>query len=101
MKPKHSARWKRRALAACGSTALLLALAWGLLPRPALYPPGGGWSRLVRDRNGTLLHIAAAPDGRYRVWTPLSGVSPQMISMRLCNAKMRLRYRLASLKKED
>ena len=79
MKPKHPPRWKRRALASCGGTALVLALAWGLLPRPDLYPPERGWSRVVRDRNGALLHIAAAPDGRYRVWTPLSGVSPQWV----------------------
>jgi len=48
-----------------------------------MYPPDGGWSRVVRDRQGILLHIAAAADGRYRVWTPLAGVSPHWVQATL------------------
>ncbi|MCX6878531.1 MAG: penicillin-binding protein 1C [Verrucomicrobia bacterium] len=83
LKPKQPLRRKRRWLAAGGGLGLLLVLTWWCLPQPELYPTAGGWSRLVLDRHGTLLHIAAAADGRYRVWTPLSGVSPQWVQATL------------------
>ena len=79
IKPKPPFRWKRRLLAACCGIVLLIPSAWLALPRPSLYPADRGWSRVVRDRNGVLLHLAAAQDGRYRVWTPLAGVSPQWV----------------------
>ena len=62
---------------------LLLSLTWLFLPTPALYPPTAGWSRAVHDRHGTLLHLAAASDGRYRLWTPLAEVSPQWVQATL------------------
>lgn len=61
----------------------LLGMLVVFLPRPEIYQNGGAWSRVVRDRNGTLLHIAAASDGRYRLWTPLSGVSPDWVQATL------------------
>ncbi len=66
--------------AGCG---LLLGMLVFFLPRPELYLTTSGWSRVVLDRNGTLLHIAAAGDGRYRLWTPLSGVSRQWVQATL------------------
>lgn len=53
-----------------------MAVAWLLIPRPTLYPAEMAWSRVVRDRHGSLLHIGAAADGRYRVRTALADVSP-------------------------
>ena len=35
------------------------------------------------DRHGTVLHLSTAADGRYRLRTPLSGVSPQWIEATL------------------
>ena len=81
VKPQRPRHRRRLKLAAAVLVGLLLI--WGLLPRPQIYPPDSGWSRVVRDRNGTVLHIAAAADGRYRVWTPLAGVSPQWVQATL------------------
>ena len=76
-------RARRWALCITGLLSLLLVLTWLLLPQPPLYPPGAGWSRVVKDRHGSLLHLSAAPDGRYRWWTPISAVSPQWIEATL------------------
>ena len=61
----------------------VLAIAWGLLPRPDMEKPGSGWSSVVRDRHGALLHLSTAADGRYRLRTPLPDVSPQWIEATL------------------
>ncbi|MES2922289.1 MAG: penicillin-binding protein 1C [Verrucomicrobiota bacterium] len=61
----------------------LLAIAWCLLPRPGISRPNTSWSRTVRDRHGTLLHLSTAADGRYRLRTPLAAVSPQWIEATL------------------
>jgi len=79
---KRPGRRRSRWLKAAGALAVIL-LVWGGLPRPQMDSPDGGWSRVVRDRHGTLLHIAAAADGRYRVWTPLAGVSPYWVQATL------------------
>ena len=71
--------WLRR-LVAVGLTALLI---WVLLPRPEIQKPNTTWSRTVRDRHGTLLHLSTATDGRYRLRTPLASVSPQWIGATL------------------
>jgi penicillin-binding protein 1C len=62
---------------------MVLALLWCLLPQPDLYPPDTGWSRIVKDRHGTLLHFAVANDGRYRLWTPLADVNPRWVQATL------------------
>ncbi len=36
-------------------------------------------STAVYDQNGRLLRLTLADDGQYRLWVPLSGVSPQLI----------------------
>lgn len=61
----------------------LMVLGWWCLPRPALYPEGMGWSRLVRDRDGGVLHLAMASDGRYRLWTSLGGIHPRWVEATL------------------
>jgi len=80
---KCPGRRRKRWLKVAGAAAVAILIMWGMLPRPQMYPPDSGWSRVVRDRNGCLLHIAAAADGRYRVWTPLAGVSPQWVQATL------------------
>ena len=61
----------------------LPAIAWCLLPRPEINRPNTTWSRTVRDRHGTLLHLSTTTDGRYRLRTPLANVSPQWIEATL------------------
>ncbi len=73
----------RRLLIICCGLLLLLAIVWCVLPRPGIERPNTGWSRTVRDRHGTLLHLSTAADGRYRLRTPLSGVSSQWIEATL------------------
>jgi penicillin-binding protein 1C len=81
--PGRFPRCRRRILAVCGVCLLAAALAWFLLPKPELLRPETGWSRTVRDRNGALLHISPASDGRYRLWTPLDRISPQWVQATL------------------
>lgn len=65
------------------SCAILLVIAWWLLPRPEIYRPGAGWSRVVKDRHGSLLHLSTAADGRYRLRTSLEEVSLDWIEATL------------------
>ncbi len=53
------------------------------LPCPKIRKSNTIWSRTVRDRHGTLLHLSTATDGRYRLRTPLASVSPQWIEATL------------------
>ncbi len=55
-----------------------LFLGWWCLPRPPLLD-GVGWSRQVFDRDGRLLRVTLSPDGRFRLWTPLAAVSPEVV----------------------
>lgn len=66
-----------------GFVILAIALAWLILPRPDLYPKTITWSRAVMDRQGELIHLSTTSDGRYRLRTPLKGVSPQWIEATL------------------
>ena len=81
--PKRLGRRHRRWPKWVGAGMVALFFIWVWLPQPQIYPPELGWSRVLRDRNGTLLHITTAPDGRYRVWTPLAGVSPHWVQATL------------------
>lgn len=57
----------------------LAALVWGFCPRPELYPQNLDFSRVLEDKDGRLVHLALASDGRYRLRTPLSEISAPMI----------------------
>jgi len=65
--------------------ALLLACLWGLgkaIPRLIPKAPlcaGFGSSTAVHDRHGALLRLTLSADDRFRLWTPLERVSPQLI----------------------
>jgi penicillin-binding protein 1C len=78
------ASWiRRRWPIILGGSLIFLGTTWLVLPRPELYPEGISWSRVVRDRHGTLLHISAAADDRYRLRAALSEISPQWIEATL------------------
>lgn len=74
---------KRRLLRLSIMGVGVLAIAWGLLPRPDMEKPGSGWSSVVRDRHGALLNLSTAADGRYRLRSPLPEVSSQWIEATL------------------
>lgn len=77
------ARGARRIVRIAAVLLGLMLLAWCLLPKPEIYPPGLGWSRVVRDRNGAVLHLSTAGDGRYRLRIRLAEVSPDWIEATL------------------
>ncbi len=56
----------------------LIALVWLTLPKPPLLD-GITFSRRVFDRNGKLLHVTLSADQKYRIFTPLTEISPDLI----------------------
>jgi len=72
------ASWAR-SLALLGMTAWFV---WFFLPRPPLLD-GVSFSRCVRDRNGELLRVTLTSDQKFRIWTPLSQISPELIGATL------------------
>jgi len=55
---------------------------WLALPKPPLLD-GISFSHCVRDRNGKLLRVTLSADQKFRVWTPLEEVSPDLIDATL------------------
>jgi penicillin-binding protein 1C len=68
-----------RSLGVLGMTAWF---AWLLLPKPPLLD-GVSFSQSVRDRNGKLLRVTLSADQKFRIWTPLGRISPDLISATL------------------
>jgi penicillin-binding protein 1C len=68
-----------RSLGVLGMTAWF---AWLLLPKPPLLD-GISFSRCVRDRNGKLLRVTLSADQKFRIWTPLDKISPDLIDATL------------------
>jgi penicillin-binding protein 1C len=68
-----------RSLGVLGMTAWF---AWLLLPKPPLLD-GVSFSQSVRDRNGKLLRITLSADQKFRIWTPLEEISPDLINATL------------------
>ena len=81
MTTKRARGWKR-ALGAVGFFATIIAALWLALPKPALLDDVS-FSRSVRDRNGKLLRVTLTPDQKFRIWTPLSDISPEFVSATL------------------
>jgi penicillin-binding protein 1C len=67
-------RWLRRFL----FLAMALAAVWLALPKPSL-TNGIDFSTCVRDRNGDILRVTLTADQKYRLWTPLRDISPELI----------------------
>ena len=68
-----------RSLALLGVTAWFV---WWFLPKPPLLE-GISFSQCVRDRNGKLLRITLSADQKFRIWTPLEQISPDLIDATL------------------
>ena len=71
-------RWTRRAI----FVAMALASIWLALPKPPLLE-GIDFSTRVRDRNGNVLRVTLTADQKYRIWTPLKEISPELIDATL------------------
>ncbi len=70
-------RWGRRVGIAAAVLVIAAALTWALLPKPELLD-GVQFSHEVYDRNHTLLRMTLTPDQKYRVFTPLDQISPEL-----------------------
>lgn len=70
---------------------LVLFLIWSALPKVPLLPPEKTWSRRVMDRDGKLLAITLANDGRYRLWTPLADLPADLVNATLAHEDERFR----------
>src|ERR1041384_4438927 len=55
---------------------------WLALPKPPLLD-GISFSQCVRDRNGKLLRVTLSADQKFRIWTPLKDISPDLIDATL------------------
>ncbi len=63
-------------------TCALLSAVWIALPKPPLLE-GISFSQSVRDRNGKLLRVTLSHDQKFRIWTPLEKISPDLIAATL------------------
>ena len=68
-----------RSLALLGMTAWFI---WWFLPTPTLLD-GISFSQCVRDRNGKWLRVTLSTDQKFRIWTPLEEISPDLIDATL------------------
>ena len=77
----------RRLLKRCtwtlGVLAAALWLAWLLLPKPELLPPGADFSRVVLDRDGRVLCITLTGDEKYRLPAKFDALSPELLAATL------------------
>ena len=89
---KKWSSWCWRAAWSAGILLVLAIVAWAVLPRPALYPEEISWSRVVRDRHGTLLHLSSTADSRYRLRTPLADISPSLLRATLAKEDRYFRW---------
>ena len=64
-------------------TLLVFAVGWLLLPGCELYPEGVTWSRVALDREGKVLHLTLAADGRYRLRTALAEIDAEVVEATL------------------
>ena len=80
-------KWLRRAAIA----GVLLFTTWLCLPRCELLAPDLAWSRQVLDADGRLLTLTLTPDQKYRVWTPLAEMPPDLIAATLAHEDHRFR----------
>ena len=60
----------------------VIAAVWLALPKPPLLD-GISFSQCVRDRNGKLLRVTLSADQKFRIWTQLEEISPDLIDATL------------------
>jgi penicillin-binding protein 1C len=75
---KHLRRVLRPLLIACACFALV----WLFLPKPPLLD-GVSFSQCVRDRNDELLRVTLTSDQKFRIWTPLRQIAPDLVDATL------------------
>ena len=63
-------------------TCAFASAVWLLLPKPPLLN-GIAFSNVIRDRNGRLLRVTLSADQKFRIWTPLKEISPDLIDATL------------------
>src|SRR6266404_1153355 len=68
-----------RSLALLGMTAYVI---WLALPKQPLLD-GISFSQCVRDHNGKLLRVTLSADQKFRIWTPLERISPDLVGATL------------------
>jgi penicillin-binding protein 1C len=71
-------KFVRRLFVAVISVGALIFLGWFCLPKPPLLE-GVSFSRRVYDRNGKLLCLTLSDDEKYRIFTSLEKISPELI----------------------
>ncbi len=76
-------RWLKRSAVALAILATALWIAWLLLPKPELLPPGTEFSRIVFDRDGRVLFLSLTRDGKYRLPVKLEDLSPELLNATL------------------
>ncbi len=64
----------RKIVLLCLSAVFLL---WLISPRPELLP-WQTWSSAYYDQQGKLLRLTVAADDRYRLWSPIEDISPEI-----------------------
>jgi penicillin-binding protein 1C len=72
----------RKILRPAALTCACFVAVWLALPRPALLD-GISFSQCVRDRNGKLLRVTLSADQKFRIWTPLREISPEIVNATL------------------
>jgi len=72
-----------RLLKGTGVLVLLLALGYGLLPKPDLLPVDLEYSRTVLDRDGGVVFLTTTRDGMLRLPTTLDQLAPEMLEATL------------------
>jgi penicillin-binding protein 1C len=60
----------------------VIAAVWLALPKPPLLDRIS-FSQCVRDRNGKLLRVTLSADEKFRIWTPLEQISPDLVDATL------------------
>jgi penicillin-binding protein 1C len=68
----------KRSLIALASCITVAACVWFSLPKPSLLD-SISFSQCVRDRNGKLLRVTLTSDQKFRIWTSLRDISPELI----------------------
>jgi penicillin-binding protein 1C len=63
-------------------TCACVSAVWLALPKPPLLD-GISFSQSVRDRNGKLLRVTLSADQKFRIWTQLQKISPELINATL------------------
>ena len=76
------ARRLQRVLCLTAPLAAIAFASWLALPKPPLLD-GISFSQCVRDRSGKLLRVTLTPDQKFRVWTPLQEIAPDLIDATL------------------